>query len=254
MSLAAIESGAGFSVETYPTRAEMSQAAFAAVSDHIRDLLRERDTVRIIFAAAPSQAKMLELLARDASVDWSRVVAFNMDEYIGLEQDDPARFNAWLNRHFYDHVDLKAVHRLAPEPDSQTASRRYADLLAEHPIDVACMGIGVNGHIAFNDPPVADFDDPEAVKVVTLDDACRQQQVDDECFATFDDVPQRAITLTIPTLMAAQRIFCVVPGARKRKAVHCTLNGPITADCPASVLRRHGNCTLFLDKESNPDG
>jgi len=143
---------------------------------------------------------------------------------------------------------------MKPEPDPEAACAHYAALLAEAPIDIVCMGIGVNGHIAFNDPPVADFNDPLDVKVVDLDQTCRQQQVDDECFPNIDAVPRRAMTLTVPRLLAADSIFCVVPGRHKRDAVRGALHGSISTQCPASILRTHPDCTILLDKESNPDG
>jgi glucosamine-6-phosphate deaminase len=145
------------------------------------------------------------------------------------------------------------VHPIVPEPDPRAAAERYAALLGAAPIGIVCLGIGVNGHLAFNDPPVADFTDARDVKIVELDDICRRQQVDEDCFATLAAVPERAITLTIPRLLRADRLFCVVPGAHKRDAVARTLHGPITTGCPASVLRRHPDCILYLDAESDPD-
>nr|MBA3326382.1 6-phosphogluconolactonase [Paracoccaceae bacterium] len=145
-----------------------------------------------------------------------------------------------------------AVHRIAAEGDPETAARGYAVLLDEAPVDVIVLGIGVNGHIAFNDPP-ADLQDTLDVRVVELDRACRQQQVDDGAFARFEDVPSRAITLTVPRLMRAARLFCVVPTAAKRAAVRAALHGPVTGECPASVLRTHPACTLYLEPESDPD-
>lgn len=140
-----------------------------------------------------------------------------------------------------------------PEPDPTAAAEAYAERLAEAPIDIVCLGIGVNGHIAFNDPPVADFHDPLDVKIVVLDETCRQQQVDDQCFARYDDVPERALTLTIPRLLRADRLFCAVPGTAKREAVNGTLYGPVATSCPASILRQQAHCTLYLDTESDPD-
>jgi glucosamine-6-phosphate deaminase len=207
----------------------------------------------VIFAAAPSQSEVLAALCAAPGIAWERVTAFHMDEYIGLPPGAPERFAAWLDRHVFDHVPFAAVHHIVPEPDPLDAARAYAEKLNAAPIDLVCLGIGVNGHIAFNDPPTADFEDPLDVKVTALDDVCRRQQVDDDCFSSLEDVPKQAITLTIPRLLRADRLFCVVPGAVKRAAVWQTLYGPLTTACPASILRRHPNCTLYLDAESDPD-
>jgi glucosamine-6-phosphate deaminase len=230
----------------------MAVASAAAVAGAIRQALARQPTVRMIFAAAPSQAEMLAALARAGDIDWRRVVAFHMDEYVGLSRAAPERFATWLDRHLFDKVPFAAVNRIVPEPDPAGAVRDYAAALAAAPIDIVCLGIGVNGHIAFNDPPVADFEDPSDVKIVTLDDVCRQQQVDDKCFARFEDVPETAVTLTVPRLLRADRLFCVAPGASKRDAIREALYGPVTTACPASILRQT-DCILYLDAESDPD-
>ncbi len=253
MSIALADPVAGFDIRPFDTRQSMSDAAAEDVAAHLRMLLASRPRVRMIFAAAPSQELMLAALARQPGIDWSRVEAFHMDEYIGLAADNPARFGLWMERHFFDRVPLGAAHIMEPGEEPEQASIRYAGLMAAAPIDVVCLGIGVNGHIAFNDPPVADFNDPLDVKIVTLDAECRQQQVDEECFESLDLVPTEAMTVTVPRLMAAGRLFAVVPGAIKREAVRRTLHGPISTECPASILRTHPNCTLYLDRESNPD-
>jgi len=230
----------------------MGNAAAAAVADAMHARLRTQKQVRMIFAAAPSQAEMLDALCREPGIDWSRVTAFHMDEYIGLRPEAPERFAIWLDRHVFDRVPFGEVHRIVPEPDADLAARAYATELAAAPIDIVCLGIGINGHIAFNDPPVADFADPLDVKVVPLDEICRRQQVDDDCFARLDDVPHTALTLTVPRLLRAGQLFCVAPGAAKRDAVRRTLYGPLSTECPASILRE-ANCTLYLDRESDPD-
>lgn len=232
----------------------MGEAAAAAIAADLRSRLARQPGVRTIFAAAPSQGDTLDALVREPGIDWSRVTAFHMDEYIGLPPGSPERFAQWLERHLFARLPFAAVHRIVPEPDALAAATAYAGALAAAPIDLVCLGIGVNGHIAFNDPPVADFNDPLDVKIVDLDAVCRQQQVDDECFARFEDVPMRAVTLTVPRLLRAERLFCVVPGAAKREAVRQTLEGPISRDCPASILRTHPDCTLYLDAESDPHG
>jgi glucosamine-6-phosphate deaminase len=240
------------SIESYPSRAAMGAAAASAIATELRRRLATSPEVRIIFAAAPSQAEMLEALCAAEQIDWTRIVAFHMDEYIGLRPAAPERFAVWLDYLLFDRLPFKAVYRIVPEPDPEAAARIYAKSLAAAPIDLVCLGIGVNGHIAFNDPPIADFKDPLDVKVVELDETCRQQQVDDNCFPSLAEVPRTAITLTIPRLLRAEKLFCVVPGRAKREAVRQTLYGPLSTLCPASILRRF-NCTLYLDSESDPD-
>lgn len=241
------------SVHSFVTRSEMGDAAAHDIAGALRAALAGQQSVRMVFAAAPSQSQMLAALCRAEDVDWSRVTAFHMDEYIGLATDAPERFAKWLDDNVFARVPFAQVHRIDSDPDPAAAAANYADLLDAAPIDFVCLGIGVNGHIAFNDPPVADFADPFDVKIVTLDEQCRQQQVDDDCFATFDDVPEQAITLTVPRLMRADRLFCVVPGRLKRNAVRATIYGPVDTRCPASILRQHPDCTLYLDAESDPD-
>ena len=240
------------SILTFKTRDAMGRAAAADVGVALRDRLARQRTVRMIFAAAPSQTELLDALARERGIDWRRVTAFHMDEYLGLPAHAPERFGVWLTRHFFSRVAFGAVHLIGQEPDPDREAARYAALLSEAPIDIVCLGIGVNGHLAFNDPPVADLDDIKQVKIVELDAVCRQQQVDDGCFATLADVPTHAITLTIPRLLDAGQLFCVVPGASKRAAVERSLYGPIGTACPASALRTHPRCTLYLDQDSTP--
>jgi glucosamine-6-phosphate deaminase len=253
ISSAAIRKAGEMHVRSFPSRALMGEAAAQDIAHALREALARQQSVRMVFAAAPSQAQMLAALCAAPGIDWTRVSAFHMDEYIGLPSTAPERFARWLDDNLFERVPFARVHRIVPEPDPEAAAREYAILLNAAPIDFVCLGIGVNGHIAFNDPPVADFEDPLDVKVVVLDDQCRQQQVDDECFATFDDVPEQAITLTVPRLMRAGRLFCVVPGRLKRDAVRETLYGPISTECPASILRQHPDCSLYLDAESDPD-
>ncbi|MBR2424994.1 MAG: glucosamine-6-phosphate deaminase [Tidjanibacter sp.] len=215
----------------------------------IKDLLSKQPEANIIFAAAPSQNEFLEAMA-SSDIDWTRVNAFHMDEYIGLPQDAPQGFGNFLRRAIFDKVPFKSVHYLNGQIDPERACCEYTQLLEENPVDVVFMGIGENGHIAFNDPHVAHFDDSSVVKVVDLDDRCRQQQVNDGCFASIDDVPTHAMTLTIPTLVKAERLFCVVPAATKAWAVNETVNGTIDEHCPASILRRHPAATLYVDSDS----
>ena len=237
----------------FKSRSIMAVAAANAIASAMRHAASAKPTFRMVFAAAPSQSEVLNALTAISNLPWDQVVAFHMDDYLGLPAAAPQRFANWLEGHLFSKVPFAEVHRIpafgAPDEICQT----YADKLAEAPIDIICLGIGVNGHIAFNDPPVADFDDPLSVKVVELDAICRQQQVDDDCFASINAVPVRAVTLTIPQLLDADALFCTVPGAHKRAALKAAVAGPLSTDCPASILRTHTNCTLFLDTEADPN-
>jgi glucosamine-6-phosphate deaminase len=239
-------------VRVFADRGELGRAAAADIAAAMRARLAESPALRMIFAAAPSQRETLAALAAQPDIDWSRVTAFHMDEYIGLPPDAPQRFGRWLMTVLFDRVRPGRVHLIDDVAAAGDDGAAYAALLDRAPIDVVCLGIGVNGHIAFNDPGVADLNDPHDVKRVALDDVCRRQQVDDGCFARLPDVPSHAITLTIPRLLRATRLFCIVPGPAKRAAVTRALAGPIDAACPASALRRHPRCTLYLDRDSAP--
>jgi len=241
----------GLTVQVYKNRALMGQAAAKATSERIRQLLSENDTISIIFAAAPSQNEFLENLTSEKDIDWSRIRAFHMDEYVDLEKDAPQRFGNFLKDRIFDKLPFKSVFYLDGNAlDLEEECSRYAELLKEYPAEIVCMGIGENAHIAFNDPHVADFNDPYLVKVVDLDPECRNQQVNDGCFKSIDEVPLKALTLTIPALMNAQYAFCMVPGKTKAKAVTNTLNGNISEMYPSSILRKHAEACLFLDKDS----
>ena len=236
-----------------PTRAEMGRRAAAHVVGLLRETLAAQTRARLVFACAPSQDQFLAELRQQSAgqVDWSRVDAFHMDEYIGLAADHPASFRTYLRAHFMDHLQVGSWSQIRGEAtDPSAEARRYAALLAAAPIDLICLGIGENDHIAFNDPPIADFDDPVLVKVVELDDACRRQQVNDGCFPSLDDVPTHALSLTIPVFRRAKQLSVVVPGPRKAAAVAATLTGPISTACPASILRTHPAARLFLDAAS----
>ncbi|HEX3570750.1 MAG TPA: glucosamine-6-phosphate deaminase [Acidobacteriaceae bacterium] len=234
------------------SRAAMGKKAAQDIACELRKRLQNQQSVRMILAAAPSQSEMLAALILMPDVDWSRVTAFHMDEYLGLASEAPQRFGLWLRRAIFDRLPFAAVHLLEPGTDPEATAAEYADRLAAAPIDIVCCGIGSNGHLAFNDPP-ADLDDPFDVKVVALDTACRQQQVDDRCFERFDDVPTHALTLTIPRLLAADRVFCCVPGTFKRTAVRRALQDPISGLVPATALRTHSNWSLYLDEDSAAD-
>lgn len=240
------------SVEIYENRTLMGEAAARDIKARIADLLSRKEEINMIFAAAPSQNDVLLSLVNDKEIQWNRVNAYHMDEYIGLDKDAPQGFGNFLKAHIFGLVPFKSVNYIditATDPEKEAA--RYGKLLDENPTDIVIMGIGENGHIAFNDPPVADFKDKKTVKPVKLDEVCRQQQVNDGCFASIDKVPTHAMTLTVPTLVRAPYVFCIVPAPTKAKAVYETLNGSIDEHCPASVLRTHENAKLYLDNESS---
>ena len=239
-------------VNIYETRPEMGAAAAADIAAAIREALAQKDELNMIFAAAPSQNEVLAALAADPTIPWNNINAFHMDEYIGLPADAPQGFGNFLKEHIFGLADFKEVFYIdITADDAEAECDRYAALLREYPTDIVVMGIGENGHIAFNDPPVADFADPKAVKPVELDPICRNQQVNDGCFAALDDVPKTAITLTVPTLFAGDHLFCIVPAKTKAKAVRATLCGEIGEACPATVLRRHKSAVLYLDGDSS---
>jgi len=236
--------------QIYKTRTEMGMAAAAAVSSRIGQLLVTQDTVNMIFAAAPSQNEFLAALLQE-SVDWPRVRGFHMDEYIGLPPDATQGFGNFLRERLFGRTPFLSVDYIdgnAADPGGECI--RYSRLLQRYPTDIVCMGIGENGHIAFNDPPVANFTDPFLVKVVELDGACRRQQVNDGCFASVREVPTHAITLTIPALMAGRYIYSMVPGRLKAGAVYNTVKQPIAEAYPSTILRQHAEAELFLDEES----
>jgi glucosamine-6-phosphate deaminase len=241
-------------VVIHDDRGAMGRAAAEFVAGAIAARQALAGRANVVFAAAPSQDEFLGALATPGRVDWSRVVAFHMDEYLGLEADHPASFRKYLHDHLFDRVGLAGDRlRLIPGEDAKrplATCLAYEALLNASPTDVVCAGIGENGHLAFNDPPVADFLDPVKIKPVRLDHACRVQQVHDGCFATIDDVPTHAYTLTIPALLSAPSVALCVPGPRKAEAVHAALRGPIAEACPASALRRHPGAVLFLDREA----
>ena len=237
-------------VKIYQSRLEMGANAAEEVAGKIKELLLERDQVNMIFAAAPSQNEFLAALSQEQGIDWHRVNAFHMDEYISLPKNAPQSFGQFLRERIFDKVRFNEVHYLDGNADVEEECLRYTKLLLLNPPHIVCMGIGENAHIAFNDPHLADFDDPLLVKVVKLDEVSRQQQVHDGCFAHIDDVPVSAITLTIPALLQAETIYCIVPGEKKAEAVYHTLNSEVIERYPSTILRRHSNATLYLDKDS----
>lgn len=237
-------------VRVYGNRTDMGADAALMLYNRIKDLLARQSMVNIIFAAAPSQNEFLKSL-RDKDIDWSRINAFHMDEYVGLKKDAPQGFGNFLKDILFNHVALNSFHLLNGNAGNLfDECIRYTQLLKAFPTDIVCMGIGENGHLAFNDPPVADFNDKQTVKLVELDSFCRQQQVNDGCFGTPDDVPAQALTLTIPILMKSKYVYCVVPGKTKAKAVYNTVYNEIIERYPSTILRNHPNAILYLDNLS----
>ncbi len=240
-------------VNIYENREKMGEFAAQDIKNCIKNILSKKDECNIIFAAAPSQNEVLFQLANssDKDIEFSKINAFHMDEYIGLEEDAPQGFGNFLKKALFDKVNFKNVFYIkANSPDITKECERYTQLLKQYPTDIVCMGIGENGHIAFNDPPVADFNDTYSVKKVKLDELCRAQQVNDGCFENISLVPTHALTLTIPVLTAPSHIFCVVPNKAKANAVKNTITADISTACPASILRKHKNAILYLDKNS----
>ena len=227
----------------------MGIEAAKQASGWINEVIALKGEANIIFAAAPSQNDFLASLIKE-DVDWAKVNAFHMDEYIGLSEDAPQGFANFLRRAIFDLVPFKNVFCFNGQNESPEAEcKRYTDLLFKYPVDIIFMGIGENGHIAFNDPGVAKFDDPETVKIAKLDEVCRNQQVNDGCFASIDLVPTHAYTLTVPIMMQAPKMMLVVPTALKAKAIHDTVLGPVTEMVPASIVRTHkGGATLYTDE------
>ncbi len=227
----------------------------AAAAQHAATVLREaiaaRGIAHAMFATGNSQFDFLDALVLDDGIDWASVIGFHMDEYVGIRADHPASFRRYLRERLVERVPMAAFHFIEGDaPDAGAECERYAELLREHPLDLCCLGIGENGHLAFNDPPVADFDDPLDVKVVELERACRQQQVGEGHFPDVDAVPTHAITVTIPALLRASTVLAIVPEARKAEPVRRALQGPIETACPASILRTQPHATLYLDAAS----
>lgn len=237
------------SVLVHKDQDELAQAAADTFAAVVRAELRERPEVAVMLATGNSQLAFMRRL-RESDVEWQRVRVFHMDEYVGIAEDHPASFRRYLHDQLVDVVRPRAFHPVVGDaPDPEAEARRYGELLADHPRAVCVMGIGENGHLAFNDPP-ADLHATDAARVVELDIASRRQQVGEGHFPTLEATPERAITVTIPALLAARRVLVVVPEERKAAAVRDALTGDVRANCPASVLRRHEHATLHLDRGS----
>lgn len=238
-------------VRIYPTRDSMGRSAADDVIETIRTLLLHKPELNMVFAAAPSQNEFLESLCASTDIEWQRINAFHMDEYVGLPEEAPQGFGNFLRDRIFNKLPFKSVNYLdGNHSDLKIECKRYEVLLQQHPTDIVCMGIGENGHIAFNDPHVACFSDTEWVKVVDLDETCRMQQVNDGCFASFKTVPAYALTLTIPALMCADRLFCIVPGKTKAWALYHTITDTVSENIPATCLRTHAHAVLYANKDS----
>lgn len=237
-------------VKVFEDRPELGAAAAETFANKLKELLKTREYVNVIFASAPSQNEFLaELNKKD--VEWNRVNAFHMDEYVGLDKDSPAGFGNFLKDRLFQNVTCREVHYMnGNASDIQDECKRYADLLTKYPTDIVILGIGENTHLAFNDPHVADFNDPLIVKVVDLDQDCRVQQVNDGCFPSIDDVPTHALTITMPALFKSTYAYAIVPGSFKANAIAHTINSDISELYPSTILRRHDNATLFIDENS----
>lgn len=237
-------------VHIFETREEMGAAAAKDAAERIKKAIAEKGICNLIFAAAPSQNELLEGLV-NSDVDWTKVRAFHQDEYIGIDKSEPAGFGTFLDRAVFDKLPFKEIHYLLTESDkAEQKCEEYSELLRKYPADLILLGIGENGHLAFNDPAVADFNDPKMVKIVDLDETCRNQQVNDGCFVSIDKVPKQAMSLTMSYIMEVPEAICVVPTIRKANAVYGALCGPVTEACPSSILRNHPNAALYLDRDS----
>lgn len=237
-------------VRVFDTRENMGKAAAKDVAACIRQILSCKDEMYMVFAAAPSQNEFLKALVEDKDIQWNRIHALHMDEYVNLPADAPQGFGNFLRNAIFSRVPFASVSYIGSGDNPDSACERYDEILSSVAIDIVCMGIGENGHIAFNDPHVADFNDPLRIKKVDLDMTCRMQQVHDGCFTKLEDVPEYALTLTVPEMFRADYIFCVVPSASKAHAVKATVEGPVSEACPASILQRHGHAVLYADKDS----
>ena len=237
-------------VRVFETKSELGTAAADFVAGKLSAAIKNNGAANMILATGASQFEFLDAL-KSAHLDWSKITTFHLDEYKDMSIEHPASFRKYLRERILDHVKPARVHLLQGDAeDIEGEVQRYENLLKEHEIDIACIGIGENGHLAFNDPPVADFADPKLVKVVELDHACRQQQLGEGWFPTFENVPTHALSLTIPAIMRSKTISCVVPDERKAQAVHDALYESISTRCPASILRKHQDAVLWLDSGS----
>jgi glucosamine-6-phosphate deaminase len=237
-------------VRIFENPVKLGKAAASSVAEKLGRVIAKQGAANLILATGASQFEFLNQLQKQ-DINWKKITVFHLDEYKGMPVTHPASFRKYLKERILEKVKPGRVYYLEGDAvDIDKAVEDYEQLLKNHPVDVACIGIGENGHIAFNDPPVADFNDPKLVKVVELDEACRRQQLGEGWFPNLDDVPTHALSLTIPAIMASTHISCVVPDERKAEAVYHTLNAEVSAKCPASILRTHPDTLLFLDQYS----
>jgi glucosamine-6-phosphate deaminase len=241
--------GATMTIKVFSSKAALAQAAANQAAASIRDAIFERGQARIIAATGASQFEFLDALTKITEVDWKRVEMFHLDEYVGVSDQAPASFCRYLKERLIDKVGLTKYHLLDGTQAAATVIERVSAEICKAPIDVACVGVGENGHLAFNDPP-ADFETEEAYRVVNLDEACRKQQLGEGWFATLADVPRQAISMTIKQIMKAKEILCIAPDARKAAAVKACFDGDAGPAAPASILLSHPNATIYLDEES----
>ncbi len=235
-------------VQVFPNPSELGAAAARHAAAVLNDAIERNGEARIVLSTGASQFETLERLIRE-DVDWSKVTAFHLDEYIGLSADHPASFRRYLKERFADRIPIGAMHYVVVEGDVEANIASLTKLLRQAPVDLAFIGIGENAHIAFNDPP-ADFETDEAYIVVDLDEACKRQQVGEGCFPSIDAVPKRAVTMTVHQIMQAKTILSCVPDKRKARAVRHTLEREFTNEVPATMLKRHANFHLYLDEQS----
>ena len=234
----------------YNTPVELGKAAGADAAEFIRNAIESNGTANIILATGTSQFETLNQLITEKNIDWSKVVMFHLDEYIGLSANHPASFVKYLQQRFLEKVPkLKAAFLIKGEADPLEECRRLGELIKEYPIDVALIGIGENGHLAFNDPP-ADFETEEPYIMVNLDEACRKQQMGEGWFQSFKEVPIRAISMSVKQILRSKNIVCSVPDSRKAIAVKNTLEKTVSNLYPASILQDNKNCMIYLDKDS----
>ena len=236
-------------ITIFNSKEEMGQAAAVSGAHQLRSALIERGEANIIVATGASQFEMLASLAAQPDIDWHRVTCFHLDEYVGLPITHPASFRLYLWKRFVSKLPTPpiAFHYLNAENDCVAECERVGAMLQQHPIDVAFVGIGENGHLAFNDPP-ADFETTSPYLVVDLDEACRKQQLGEGWFPTLEDVPQKAISMSVQQIMKSRKIVCTVPDERKAEAVRNAVEGNVTPAVPASILQQHSDCELYLDQ------
>lgn len=238
-------------IEIYPTREAAGVAAARAAADALTQIAKKQKDIAVIFATGASQLDTLQALTEIQGLPWAQVRGFHMDEYVGILPDHHASFRRYLREKLTQKVRMQEFFEIdGTTPDPEQTCRDYAKLLRDADPQLCLLGIGENGHLAFNDPGVADFNDPVDMKVVHLDTMCRQQQAAEGWFQTFQDVPEQAMTLTIPALFRAPKLIVSVPGPRKANIIRRTLEDPITTNCPATLLRTHPDATVYLDKES----